>query len=127
MQKTEKKVITVRLNDGPVRVSTFDWPLIVRAVGDNWGGNDSARYAQADAQGELDNYYVHVRCHQDGRCLVYAWVVGGYRGEDTYAGELRVALERGTLAAAIRRVCTRARVPHRIADAAIADLPPVQL
>ena len=126
---TESKTRIITLTGrAPVKISEDAWPLLAYATGDSWTGNDYARHNQASAQGELDEYSIRVRQHQDGRAIVYAvfdaasvWT----HNESRKGGEL---LESGAdIVAAIRRVGEDCQIPDSVIRECIADLPAVDL
>ena len=139
MSATETKYRTITLTDrSPVRIVESEWPVIARGDGDSYGGSDYSRYQQAQSQGELDEYTLRVRQHQDGRTIVYAvldgasaWTGTESRREGellpTYAGRHdRAALgpqPLSAIAATIRAVGERCGLPDRVIRACIADLP----
>ena len=111
----------------PVRIDEDQWPVIASAHDDSWSsGGDWAIHDQARRRGELDEYHLVVRQHDDGRALVYA-VLDGSDWTDTEThrgGELLDATPDGHhLAAVIRRVGEASGMPDSIIRGCIADLP----
>lgn len=112
----------------PVIVTKSEWPVIANADDDSWTGGDYALHQQAQSRGELDEYRIRVRQHEDGRAIVYAILDGASAwtgSKDRREGEL---LEKGSdLAAAIRRVGSECELPDSVIRACIADLPAEEL
>jgi len=123
------KVRTITLTDAPpVRIREDLWPVIASARGDSYDDNDYARHSQAKAQGELDEYFLTVRQHADGRAIVYARLDGSSAWTRTENRAEGVRLDAGAdLAAAVRRVGERCQLPDRIIRDCIGDLPAVDL
>jgi len=123
--KTSKKIRTITLTDRrPVKIIEDEWPVLARATGDSYQGDDYARRQQAQAIGELDDYYLYVRQHAEGRTIVYgildaanAWTCS----ESRRGGQL---LDAGAdIAAAIREVGEDCGLPDSVIRECIADLP----
>jgi len=118
-----KKILTATLTDrAPVNFLENAWPRIASVTGDSYSGHDGAVHDQAREQGELDQYWIRVRRHTDGRVLVYAGVETGWHSDlkQWKGGELLDAGE--DIAQTIKRV-TRGRMPDWVADECIAELP----
>lgn len=121
----------------PARIVKTDWPIVAKASGDSYSGNDYGRHQQAQAQGEVDEYRLVVRQHADGRAIVYAIVDAAISawhapagGEDYRGGELLDAGAAADLVAAIQRVGHEAvahALPERLVRECIADLPAVEI
>lgn len=124
-----KRIRTITLTDRrPVRIVDADWPIIAKAEGDSFTGNDYGRHQQALAQNECDTYKLLARQHPDGRAIVYgvldaAIVAWGSPagGESWRGGELLVATD--DIALAIRRVGELGGLPDRVIRDCIANLP----
>jgi hypothetical protein len=112
----------------PVQIQEEEWPVVARAEGDSYNGDDYARHQQAQAGGEVDTYRLIARQHADGRALVYGVLsaaIGAWGqpagGEDHRGG---VLLPVGSdLAAALRAVGDECGLPDRIVRECIASLP----
>jgi len=112
----------------PVKINEDAWPVIASAKDDSFSGNDYGRHQQASAQGELDDYSIRVRQHDDGRAIVYAvfdaataWTGNSSRS----GGEL---LDKGAdIAAAIARVGEDVGIPDKVIRECVADLPAEEL
>lgn len=116
---------TITLTDRPpVKIQEHEWPIIAGADGDSYKG-DPSRYHQARNQGEMDEWWIRVRQHEDGRAIVYGGYDTGRYGrddaEDWRGGELLDAGE--NLAGAIRRVGEAGNIPDQCIRECIADLP----
>jgi len=112
----------------PVLIVDEDWPQVVHVRGDSYEGSDPSRHAQAVAVGEVDEYRIVVRQHEDERALVYAWTdaATAWTGtKDSYAGILLDAGE--DVAEAILRVARDCGIHDRLAHEAIAGLPPEEI
>lgn len=143
---TAPKTRTITLTDRhPVKIIEADWPVLARGDSDSWTGGDYARYQQAASHGEIDDYKLIVRQHEDGRTLVYgildaadsAWGAPA-RGESwrggvllhPHAAESGVnyrALDGHEIAAAIREVGESGGLPDAVIRACIAGLPAEEL
>lgn len=133
MTSTERKQRTITLTGRrPVIIDQDEWPVIARAVDDNWnGGADWALHQQASDQGHLDEYSIRVRQHEDGRAIVYGTYTEGWHSDHdglTHAGYVvtpgSVPL---TIEAAIQQVGTDLGAPAQLVADAIADLPAEKL
>lgn len=121
---TSEKLTITLTGRNPVKVTKEQWPVIASAKGDSYASNDYSRYQQAQSRGEIDQYRLTVRQHQDGRAIVYgvfdaatAWT----GNEDRRGGEL---LDAGAgIAAAISRVGEDVGLPDSVIRQCIADLP----
>lgn len=119
---------TITLTDRPpVKIREEEWPELAQAAGDSYHGLDYARRRQASAQGELDEWWLRVRQHADGRAIVYGRYTTGWhpQAEDWAGGELLAAGD--DLAAAIRRVGEAGSVPDQCIRECIASLPAEEL
>ena len=128
MGKTRTITLTGRR---PVTIDEAEWPLVARASGDDYDGNDPAKHQQASDQGELDEYSLRVRQHEDGRAIVYGtYTEGWHSGHEglTHAGYIvqpgSVPL---TVEAAIQQAGTDLGVPAQLVADCIADLPAEKL
>lgn len=124
------KTRTITLTDrAPVRIREAEWPVIAVATGDSWGSAvDPARHSQASRRGELDEYSLRVRQHEDGRAIVYGVLTAALAtgsSEDRREGELLEVSD--NLAAAVRRVGERCELPDIVIRECIADLPAREL
>ena len=136
MGKTRTITLTGRR---PVTIDETDWPIIARASGDDYDGNDPARHQQASDQGELDEYSLRVRQHADGRAIVYGTYTEGWNsGHDglTHAGyiiqpdsehNIQPDSEHNTIEHFIHRAGKDLGVPAQIVADCIADLPAEKL
>lgn len=126
---TETKSRTITLTGrAPVKIDPSKWPEIATAVDDSYKGNDYCRRNQALIQGELDEYTVRVRQHEDGRAIVYAVfeAATAWTGNESHrGGELLQAGD--DIPAAIRRVGEECGIPDSVIRDCIADLPAVVL
>lgn len=125
--ETPRRTRTITLSDRPpVRIAEDEWPTIAKAEGDSWTSLDYSRYQQALNQGELDEWWMRVRQHADGRAIVYGRYSTGWnpQGEEWAGGALLAAGE--DIASAIRRV-GEDHVPDRCIRECIADLPAEQI
>jgi hypothetical protein len=128
MGKTRTITLTGRR---PVTIDEAEWPLIARASGDDYDGNDPARHQQASDQGELDEYSLRVRQHADGRAVVYGTYTEGWNTEHdglTHAGY--VVIPDGdppSIEQAVGRVGKDLGVPEQLVADCIADLPAERL
>ena len=116
--------IKIRMtNRAPVTVLDEEWPVLARAEGDSYAGNDGGRHSQALIQGELDEYMISIRAHADGRCIVYGDISGSiWTGtEHNYAGEILESF--ADMVAALVRVGSDAGVPDVLVRECIAALP----
>jgi hypothetical protein len=122
-QMSKQRTITLT-GRRPVKINEDEWPVIAIAGGDSYGHHDYNRYQQAKAQGELDEYTIRVRQHDDGRTIVYAVfdAASAWTGsEDHRGGEL---LDPGDdIPAAISRVGNDCLIPDSVIRECIADLP----
>ena len=121
MSKTRTITLTGRR---PVTINEDDWPVIAKAEGDDYQGNDYARHNQASTQGELDEYSLRVRQHADGRAIVYGTYTEGWHSSHeglTHAGLLLTPDE--TIEYAIESVGVTLNVPKQLVADCIADLP----
>lgn len=128
MGKTRTITLTGRR---PVTIDETEWPVIARASGDDYNGNDPARRQQASDQGELDEYSLRVRQHGDGRAIIYGTYEEGWHSEHdglTHAGYIvqpgSVPL---TVEAAIQQAGTDLGAPVQLIADCIADLPAEKL
>ena len=123
-----QKKRTVTLTDRrPVTIIEGDWPVVAKATGDSYGSNDYARYEQARSQGELDEWAIRVRQHEDGRAIVYAVfdaATAWTNSEDRRGGELLgpEVDDRGLVDASCR-VGADVRIPDGTIRECVADLP----
>lgn len=127
--RTRKVTLTGR---APVSIVEEEWPVLARATGDSYRGNDYGRYQQALSQGECDRYSLVVRQHADGRTLIYgvldaaiaAWHAPAC-GEDRRGGYL--IKPEMDLPEKIRQVGEECELPDSIIRECIADLPAEEL
>jgi hypothetical protein len=131
MGKTRTITLTGRR---PVTIDEAEWPLIARASGDDYDGNDPARHQQASDQGELDEYALRVRQHADGRAIVYGTYTEGWNTAHeglTHAGEIVATplndYSAGRIEDALERVGKTLGVPDQLVADCIADLPAERL
>lgn len=129
MTTTEQKKRTITLTGRrPVKIDEGEWPIIASAVDDSYDSTDYSRYEQSRSRGELDEYSVRVRQHQDGRSIVYAVyrAASAWTGNESRSGG--EVLDKGAdIAAAIRRVGEDSKIPDRVIRECIADLPAEEL
>lgn len=112
--------ITVYLTDrDPIDLDAEAWPMIARGTGDSYrvGNYDVARYDQARANGEVDEYKLIVRQHADGRTLVYGIfdAAAARGGESVRGGDMltrRPPMD--VLAMTIRLVGRELHFPERV-------------
>ena len=130
MGKTRTITLTGRR---PVTIDEAEWPLIARASGDDYDGNDPAQLQQASDQGELDEYALRVRQHEDGRAIVYGTYTEGWHSEHdglTHAGKVLSAEEVSSgaaIEATIASVGVTLGVPEQLIADCNADLPAERL
>ena len=121
MSKTRTITLT---NRRPVKIVEEEWPIVAKATGDSYASCDYSRYQQARSQGELDEFYLRVRQHADGRAIVYGLLAGAkaWTGTDSWKGGELVAAG-GDIAGAIRSVGTSGGFPESVINDCIAALP----
>lgn len=114
----------------PVTIGEDEWPIVARAADDDCTIADPARRNQAIDQGQVNEWWVRVRQHADGRSIAY----GGYdegewahseREGPTRAGE--IIDDPDDLIAAIERVGETLGLPERTIAECIASLPAEKL
>ena len=118
----------------PISIDESEWPIIARASGDDYNGNDPALHQQASDQGQLDEYSLRVRQHADGRAIVYGTYTEGWNTDHdglTHAGEIVTNpvgdLSEGRIENALERVGQTLGVPDQLVADCIADLPAEKL
>lgn len=131
------KLRTITLTDRPpVRIREDLWPMIAQGDGDSFAEQDPGRHGQASQRGELTEWTLRVRQHQDGRAIVYgvvttpAWdrTAHDWRGGEILDPESHPeGVSSLALVAAIRRVGRQAAIPDHVIRECIAALPPVVL
>jgi hypothetical protein len=110
----------------PVRFLDRDWPIVADARGDNYGEGlpNDARKAQEWANGHYSVFRLCVRRHRaDGRWLVYGVrqsMSDEWRGADVLAADWDVA-------DAVKRFGAAMSAPDRVVQAALDELPPLDL
>ena len=131
MGKTRTITLTGRR---PVTIDEAEWPLIARAAGDDYDGNDPALHQQASDQGQIDEYSLRVRQHEDGRAIVYGTYTEGWNSDHdglTHAGQLvsaeNIAAYPPATEDAITSVGETLGVPKQLIADCIADLPAEKL
>ena len=128
MSKTRTVTMTDRR---PVKIDSKDWPRIALANGDSWTGADYSRHEQASCQGELDEYHLVVRRHQDGRVLVYGILsaASAWTGtpHDRRGGYLLNEPGDDEIVDAISKVAAECRLPSHMAGDCVAGLAPETL
>lgn len=112
----------------PVKIDEEQWPIIAVAKDDSYSGNDYGRHQQASARGELDEYSIRVRQHDDGRAIVYAVfdAASAWTGNSSRSGG-ELCDKGADLAAAIQRVGEDSNIPDKVIRDCIADLPAEEL
>jgi hypothetical protein len=120
----DEHITLTRSGDRPVRFRAGDWPIVADARGDNYDGANDARKAQEWADGHYALFRLSVRRHvTDGRYIVYGHrmsITEEWRGADILAADWDIA-------AAVRQFGAAMGAPDRVIQAALDDLPPLDL
>jgi len=127
MGKTRTITLTGRR---PVTIDEDEWPVIAKTSGDNYDGTDPARHWQASDRGEIDEYSLRVRQHEDGRAIVYGtYAESWHSGHEglTHAGYVVTPDKNHTIEHAIQQTGTDLGVPAQLVADCIADLPAERL
>jgi hypothetical protein len=128
MGKTRTITLTGRR---PVTIDEAEWPLIARASGDDYDGNDPAKHQQASDQGELDEYALRVRQHEDGRAIVYGTYTEGWNSRHDGLTHAGYVIAPGTIPLTVEDAIQQAGmdlgVPAQIVADCIADMPAERL
>lgn len=124
----KNKIRTITLTGRrPVKINEDEWPVVAKATGDSFAGNDGSQHAQASVQGELDTYNIIVRQHADGRALVYAVVSGAtaWTGTGDYRGGEMVSalIDLPSAIESVGRLAVEHGLPEALIRECIADLP----
>jgi hypothetical protein len=126
MADNNEWVTLTRTGFRPVRFRDRDWALVADARGDNYGDGlpDDAKKAQEWAAGHYSVFRILVRRHRDdGRWLVYGFrlsVSDEWRGADVLAADWDIA-------DAVTRFGAAMGAPARVVQAALDELPPLDL
>jgi hypothetical protein len=122
--KAPKSRTITLTNRPPVTVREDLWPVLASARDDSWTGLDPSRYMQSKQRGELDEYFVTVRQHEDGRSIVYAVLSAArsWTGNESRAEGAMLAAG-ADVARSIREVGERCGLPDKVIRDCIADLP----
>jgi hypothetical protein len=133
MTDTQPKQCTITLTGRrPVIINEDEWPVIARASGDNWAGQDPARWQQAADRHEMDEYWLRVRQHADGRVIVYGayteavFVATDHKGLD-HAGYVFTPGGTRSIEYMIQSTGSDLGVPDQLVADCIADLPAERL
>ena len=109
-----------------VRIRPDLWPVIAVINEDSYRGEDYSRHAQASHDGQLDEYFLEVRQHRDGRVIVRGTLAAGFfssrKGQEDYKGGM--LLEAGAdIPEAIRSVGEECGIPDHFIRRCIENLP----